>query len=172
MRAVKIIEVLCVGLGSFGIAAIASSNCYAFWGFSQAEPEITVFYSRAECLRSGGIKITVRNPTDEPLAEIQGTVKIYRPESSRLGAEVNFWSDTVIGPKSAMAFCMGVSRESVLGVLSAKEPDASEAQIMNKYGFDYFSQFGIGDFDVDPDAYLEGSIMKFEIKSFKYGLPY
>lgn len=161
-----------VAILGMGVTALSSSSCFAFWGFSQAEPEVIVAYNRAECLPSGGIKLTVRNPSDEPLAEVQGTVKIYRPETSRLGADIDFWSDRVIGPNSAMAFCVGVSRENVLGVLSAKEPGASAQQIMNKYGFDYFSQFGVGDLNVDPDAYLKDSIMKFEIKSFKYGLPY
>lgn len=172
VRVAKVMGVFRVAVLGMGVAAVSSLNCYAFWGFSQVEPEVTVAYNRAECLPSGGIKLTVRNSSDEALAEIQGTVKVYRPETSRLGAEIDFWSDRVIGPNSAMAFCVGVSRENVLGVLSAKEPGASAQQIMDKYGFDYFSQFGIGDLHVDPDAYLKGAIMKFEIKSFKYGLPY
>ena len=151
-------------IAGFGVTALSSSSCFAFWGFSQAEPEVVVAYNRAECLPSGGIKVTVRNPSSEPLSEIAGNVMIYRPESSRLGAEFGFGSERVINPNSAMAFCIGVPRESVLLVISAKEPEAAYWELSTKYGFDGNA--------IDPDVYLKDAIIKFEIKSFKYGLPY
>ncbi|MDH0909244.1 hypothetical protein N5C66_10890 [Rhizobium pusense] len=153
-----------VAFVAVGVAALSSSNCFAFWGFSQAEPDVSIAYNRAECLASGGIKITVRNSSAEPLSAIVGNVMIYRPESSRLGAEFGFGSDRVIDPNSAMAFCIGVPRESVLLVISAKEPEAAYWELSSKYGFDGNA--------IDPDVYLKDSIIKFEIKSFKYGLPY
>lgn len=153
-----------VAILGMGVTALSSSSCFAFWGFSQAEPEVIVAYDRAECLPSGGIKVTVRNPSDEPLSEIAGNVMIYRQESSRLGAEFGFGSDRVINPNSAMAFCIGVPRESVLLVISAKEPEAAYWELSSKYGFDGNA--------IDPDVYLKDAIIKFEIKSFKYGLPY
>ena len=164
VRVAKFMGAFRVAILGMGVTALSSSNCFAFWGFSEAEPEVTVLYNRAECLASGGIMVTVRNPSDKPLSEIAGNVMIYRPESSRLGAEFGFGSDRVINPNSAMAFCIGVPRESVLLVISAKEPEAAYWELSSKYGFDGNA--------IDPDAYLKDSIIKFEIKSFKYGLPY
>lgn len=164
MGVAKFMGAFRVAFLGMGVAALSSSNCFAFWGFSQAEPEVTVAYNRAECLSSGGIKVTVRNPSDEPLSGIVGNVMIYRPESSRLGAEFGFGSDRVISPNSAMAFCIGVPWDKVLLVISAKEPEAAYWELSSKYGFD-----GNG---IDPDVYLKDSIIKFETKSFKYGLPY
>lgn len=164
VRVVKVMGAFRSAVLGIGVAALSSSNCFALWGFSQAEPEVAVAYNRAECLSSGGIKVTVRNPSSEPLSEIAGNVMIYRPESSRLGAEFGFGSDRVINPNSAMAFCIRVPRESVLLVISAKEPEAAYWELSSKYGFDGNA--------IDPDLYLKDSIIKFEIKSFKYGLPY
>lgn len=160
----KLIGAFRVAIWGIGVAALSSTNCYAFWGFSQVEPEVTVAYDRTECLPSGGIKVTVRNPSDEPLSGIVGNVMIYRPESSRLGAEFGFGSDRVINPNSAMAFCIGVPRESVLLVISAKEPELGYWQLSYKYSIDGNA--------IDPDVYLKDAIIKFEVKSFKYGLPY
>lgn len=106
----------------------------------------------------------VRNPSDEPLGRFGGSITIYRPESSRLGAEFGFGSDRVIGPKSAMAFCIGVPIGKISLVLSAKDPELTPLELCTKYGCDERS--------IDPDVYLNGAILKFEIKSFKYGLPY
>lgn len=149
---------------ALSVIAATTQPASAFMGlFEPTPPEVSVEYNERDCGALGGIKLTVTNPTDEPLAYFGTDIKVFRPESSRTAAQFGFGSDGVVPAKASYYFCTRIPQSQVEMTVAAMHPNMSLLDISFTYG---------NPLSMPPSTYLTGAIFQVEVTSFKYGLPY